>query len=93
MIGARNVRPPPLAITILYFGGAREAAGRSEEHLELADAVVTIGELAAHLERVHPALAGRLAAVRFAINEAFVDEVAEVRSGDVVAVIPPVSGG
>jgi molybdopterin converting factor subunit 1 len=83
----------PRPISILYFGGARDAAGKSEEQLELEDAVRTIAELAAHLERVHPALAGRLTGVRFAINEAFVDVVAEVRAGDVVAVIPPVSGG
>ena len=80
-------------VTVLYFGGARDAAGKSEEQLDLEDSVRTIADLAAHLERAHPGLAGRLTGVRFAINEAFVDAVAEIRAGDVVAVIPPVSGG
>jgi molybdopterin synthase sulfur carrier subunit len=83
----------PRRISVLFFGGSRDAAGTSEEAVELGDGITTIGDLAAYLERIHPALAGRLDGVRFAINEAFVDGVAEVRAGDVVAVIPPVSGG
>src|SRR2546428_116955 len=85
--------PRRVSVLVLYFAGARDAAGKGEEQLELGDAIVTISELASHLERLHPALAGRLAGVRFAINEAFVDVVTEVRDGDVVAVIPQVSGG
>ena len=81
------------AVSVLYFGGAKESAGKADEHLELPDAVRTIGDFAAFLEEKHPALAGRLGAVRFAINEAFVDASSVIASGDVIAVIPPVSGG
>jgi molybdopterin converting factor small subunit len=38
-------------------------------------------------------LRGRLQAVRVAVNEEFVERSCELRSGDVVALIPPVSGG
>jgi molybdopterin converting factor subunit 1 len=81
------------SVTVLYFGGAKESAGKSEEELELPETVRTIGDLAAFLEREHPALAGRLGAVRFAVNEEFADASATVRHGDVIALIPPVSGG
>ena len=80
-------------VRVLYFGGAKESAGTSEEQLELPDAVRTIGEFAVFLERERPALAGRLGAVRFAVNEEFADASVTLRPGDVIAVIPPVSGG
>ena len=83
----------PRAITVLYFAAVREAAGKSEERFELPDDVGTVTALSAHLERVHPALRGRLGGVRYAINETFVHETARIEPGDVVAVIPPVSGG
>jgi molybdopterin converting factor subunit 1 len=81
------------SIKVLYFGGARDAAGRSDEELELPDGIRTIAELSAHLATIRPGLADRLSGVRFAIDEAFVDAIAEVHPGAVVAVIPPVSGG
>jgi molybdopterin synthase sulfur carrier subunit len=81
------------AVSVLYFGGAKESAGRAEEQLELPDAVRTIGDFAAFLEQKHPTLGGCLGAVRFAINETFVDTASVIAPGDVIAVIPPVSGG
>ena len=59
----------------------------------LPDDVRTVAELPAFLERAHPVLAARLGAVRFAVNEAFADPDTALVAGDVVAVIPPVSGG
>lgn len=80
-------------ITLLYFAAVRDAAGKSEERLDLPDAVSRVADLSLFLEKRHPALAGRLASVRFAVNEAFADADTVLTSGDVVAVIPPVSGG
>jgi molybdopterin converting factor subunit 1 len=80
-------------IEMLYFAAIRDVVGRPKEVLDLPEAVRTVMDLASHLERVHPALEGRLATVRFAVNEAFAEPGAVVSNGDVVAVIPPVSGG
>jgi molybdopterin converting factor subunit 1 len=80
-------------VTVLFFASVRELAGASEVRLALPDDVRTVFDLSAHLERTTGALAGRLGAVRFAINEAFVSADAHIEDGDVVAVIPPVSGG
>ncbi|HKQ71125.1 MAG TPA: molybdopterin converting factor subunit 1 [Polyangiaceae bacterium] len=82
-----------MTITLLYFAGIREAAGRSEERLVLPPSVTTIGELALHLETLLPALAGRLGAVRWARNEEFAALDSVIANGDVVAAIPPVAGG
>jgi molybdopterin synthase sulfur carrier subunit len=83
----------PRPVTLLYFAAIREAVGATEEPLSLPDSVATIADLSAWLQENRPPLRGRLASVRFAVNEAFVEPHASVASGDVIALIPPVSGG
>ncbi len=78
---------------MLYFAAVRDALGTSEEQLELPAGVGTVGALAAHLEELHPALSGRLAGVRFAVNEEFAEPGSALGPGDIIAVIPPVAGG
>jgi len=80
-------------ITILYFAAVRDALGKGEEELTLPDAVGTVAELSQFLQSRHPGLEGRLGAIRYAVNEVFADPGTALTSGDVVAVIPPVSGG
>lgn len=83
----------PRPVTLLYFAAIRDAVGLAEEQLELPEAVATVSELSTFLEGARPALAGRLSSVRFAVNEVFASGDAGVAPGDVVALIPPVSGG
>ncbi|MBS2012463.1 MAG: molybdopterin converting factor subunit 1 [Deltaproteobacteria bacterium] len=80
-------------IRLLYFAAVRDLVGKSEEELALPAGVATVGALAAHLTGVHPSLAGRLSAVRFARNEEFARDEDPVADGDVIALIPPVAGG
>lgn len=80
-------------IRLLYFAAVRELMGKGEEELDVPTSVTRVADLVAHLERVHPELAGRLAGVRIAVNEEFAAAADPVRSGDVVALIPPVAGG
>jgi len=80
-------------ITVLYFAAVRDAIGKGEERLVLPAEVTTVAELSRFLENRHPALAGRLGSVRYAVNEVFAALEAPLAAGDVVAVIPPVSGG
>ena len=82
-----------MKVTILYFAAVREIAGTGETILEVPDGVATVGGLAAYLERTVAGLEGRLAAVRWARNEEFVELDAPLEDGDVVAAIPPVAGG
>lgn len=80
-------------VQVLYFAVVRDLVGQGEERLLLPPDVRTVGQLAEHLATRHQALAGRLGPVRFARNEAFVALDAVLSEGDVVALIPPVSGG
>lgn len=80
-------------VNLLYFAGLRDLRGCREESLSLPDTVATVADLATHLEGTYPELSGRLAQVRFAINETFAESSETLSDGDVVALIPPVSGG
>jgi molybdopterin converting factor subunit 1 len=82
-----------MALRILYFAGLGEALGLAEETVELPAGVRTVGALADHLARRHPAYRERRGHVRIARNEAFVRDDEPLVDGDVVALIPPVAGG
>jgi molybdopterin synthase sulfur carrier subunit len=82
-----------MALHVLYFAGLREAVGLAEETVELPEGVRTVGALADHLARRHPAYRDRRAHVRIARNEAFAGDDDPLADGDVVALIPPVAGG
>ncbi len=80
-------------VTLLYFAAIADLVGSREETLTLPADVRDVRELYPYLELRHPALAGRLAGVRCAVNEGFVDAAHGLANGDTVALIPPVSGG
>jgi molybdopterin synthase catalytic subunit len=72
-------------VTIRLFAGLRERAGTGK--LEL-DGIATVAD-------VWPALAlgDEPAGLLYAVNRTYVERTQELRDGDEVAVIPPVSGG
>ncbi len=80
-------------VRVLYFAAVRDLVGTNEEELDLPDHVSELAGFVSELERRHPELVGRLASVRFAVNESFARDRDPVTAGDVVAVIPPVAGG
>ena len=80
-------------ITILYFAAVKERLGLAGEELELPAQVTSVRALSTWLETERPALRGALSSVRFAVGEAFVGLDHPIAMGDVVAVLPPVSGG
>jgi molybdopterin converting factor subunit 1 len=82
-----------VSITILYFAALRDLAGTSEEQLDLPDGELDVGALLGMLEGRNPALRGRLASVRVAVEEEFTERTTVLRGGETVALIPPVSGG
>jgi molybdopterin converting factor subunit 1 len=78
---------------MLYFAAVRDLVGLASEELELPPSVPTIRALGPWLEGRHEALAGRLGAVRFALDERFASDDDALHEGAVVALIPPVAGG
>ncbi len=82
-----------MKLEILYFAAVGELVGRRSEKLELPHSELAVRALCSVLVSRSPRLAGGLESVRFAVNEEFVESSHVVRDGDVVALIPPVSGG
>jgi molybdopterin converting factor small subunit len=74
-------------IHLRCFARYRERLGFTELELELP-APPTLAALLRD-----PRLRGLPAEALFAVNQAFVDREAELRDGDEVALMPPVSGG
>jgi molybdopterin converting factor subunit 1 len=81
-----------MTITVRLFAILREQAGVSEFTLQLP-AAATVATARAALVQQHPALADLIARVAFAVNRTYAPLDTQLRDGDEVAVIPPVSGG
>lgn len=79
-----------MSVRVLLFSTARSLVGSAELSLEAASGS-RVKDLMSD-PRLAP-LIPHLAAMRFALNEEFVPADSAVKDGDVVAVIPPVSGG
>jgi molybdopterin synthase catalytic subunit len=80
-----------MALVVLYFAGARDAAGTGRETLSPAPA--TVGALRRALAEAHPRLARVLPRCRIAVDQEFAPDEAPLRDGAEVAVVPPVAGG
>jgi molybdopterin converting factor subunit 1 len=90
---AKHATPLRVKLVIYYFAALRDVLALSEEQIELPAPALCVRDLAQYLTRLHPELAPHLGSVRFAVNETFADAATPLASGDVVALIPPVTGG
>lgn len=81
-----------MTVVVLYFAALRDAVGTGSEMLTLPEPVRTVRDLLQLLES-RPALQGKLASVRVAIDENFVEVGTPLHDAATVALIPPVQGG
>jgi molybdopterin synthase sulfur carrier subunit len=79
-------------IRILLFASLREAASTSELPLALPDDTPA-GAVLARLSELFPRYGGLLERCAIAVNAEYAGPDQRLHDGDVVAVIPPVSGG
>lgn len=77
---------------ILYFGVARDLAGRDAEELDLGDAG-SVSELWNLLLERHPPLERVRGSTRLAIDMEYASDDTPVAGAREIAVIPPVAGG
>jgi molybdopterin converting factor subunit 1 len=83
---------PMMRIEVLCFAGARDVVGSSSVALALEPGTTVEGAVAILASR-HAGLAAYLPALRTAVNEEFAPGTQLLREGDVLALLPPVSGG
>lgn len=81
-----------MQITVRLFAGQRDIVGAAELQVELAEGA-TVGRLWEQLITDYPRLDGFRRRVLYAVNQDYSDLDTELRDGDEVAFIPPVSGG
>ena len=79
-------------VIVHYFAGHRDIVGRTEERVELGESA-TVGVLWDLLVERYPRLGGYSGKLLYAVNQEFSTLETELRDGDEVALIPPVSGG
>ena len=77
-------------IKVKLFGIAKEIVGSSS--LEISVPISTVDELLEHLKVKYPEF-GKLTSLLVAINDEYALPGAEINKMDIVAIIPPVSGG
>jgi molybdopterin converting factor subunit 1 len=77
----------------LYFAALRDLLGLNEETLEVPENVRTVGDLVQHLQQIRPALSGKMASVRVALDETFAGDSETLKGASTIALIPPVAGG
>jgi molybdopterin converting factor subunit 1 len=81
-----------MRVTVKLFASFREAAGEPESQVDVAPGT-TISQLWSGLVETHPRLQPLSGSAAFALNGRYTREDAALGDGDVVAFLPPVSGG
>jgi len=80
-----------MKVLVKLFASYREAAGVSEEVIEIPDDS-TVGEVIEAIVAKYPGLEDMSSAIR-ALNQKVVDPDAKVNDGDTLAIFPQVGGG
>ncbi len=81
-----------MQVKVLLFATLRQVAGWKEQILEVEEGA-TLGDVLARLTTVQPQLDLQKRTIYAAVNEEYAQRETALRSNDVVAIFPPVSGG
>ncbi len=81
-----------MRVRVKLFAAAREIVGQGEVALDLKEGS-TVSDLMEHFFSHYPRLKGMSGSLLLAVNREFSELTTQLREGDEVGVIPPVSGG
>lgn len=81
-----------ISVEVLYFAVARQKTGLQRESLSFASPL-SLGGLRSKIYERHRELIELDPYLRWAVNQRFVEGECELQTGDVIALIPPISGG
>lgn len=81
---------------LVYFAWVRERIGKTEEEIELPEAVVTVGDLLIHLRGLGEEYETALQypdVIRVAINQEHVEHDEKIAGAREIGIFPPMTGG
>lgn len=81
-----------MQIHVLFFGMLKELVGQASDSLSLPDGA-TLADVLSHYECRIPRLKEFVASMAMSVNQEYASPEAKLKSGDEVALLPPVSGG
>jgi MoaE-MoaD fusion protein len=81
-----------MQVRVLFFGMLRDIAGTSHDSLTLPDPA-TLADVFNHYENLAPRLQEMTTAIAMSINQEFARPESNLKDGDEIAFLPPVSGG
>jgi len=81
-----------MRVRVLFFGMLKDVAGTSSEVVELPECA-SIQDLLAHYSAENPRLKEALCSSAVALNRQYANVDAQLKPGDEIALLPPVSGG
>jgi molybdopterin synthase sulfur carrier subunit len=95
--GENNDNTKNITIRVLFFASAREAVGgRSDIHWTFPEEAADTELLRYEMAKAYPNLSNLILdrdSMTLAVNEEYVLDNTKLKQGDVVAIIPPISGG
>ncbi|HKN16378.1 MAG TPA: molybdopterin converting factor subunit 1 [Candidatus Sulfotelmatobacter sp.] len=81
-----------MRVRVLFFGMLKDLAGKSNDTLELREGA-TVGDVLTYCESRIPRLKDVMTSLAIAVNQQYAGAETALKSGDEVALLPPVSGG
>jgi len=81
-----------LKITVLLFASLKDIVGKGQLEIEV-DEKCSIESLSKKLYELYPKVESYDSSVRIALNQEIIENDIELKDGDEVAYLPPVSGG
>ncbi len=81
-----------LRIVVKFFAGHREIVGRRDEVYQLPEGSM-LGDLIDLVVDRYPSLRDLMGDAAYGINQVVSESNRELKEGDEVAILPPVSGG
>jgi MoaE-MoaD fusion protein len=81
-----------MQIRVLFFGVLKDLTGKPSDSLNLPEDA-TLRDVLSHYEQVIPRLKDAATSLAMSVNQEYAGPATRLRSGDEVALLPPVSGG
>jgi len=80
-----------MKVTLLFFGVTTDLVGMTQTEFETSEGL-TVSKFKTKLQEVYPSLA-HIESYAIAVNESYASDDLTLKPNDIVAIIPPVSGG